>query len=73
MSGYAYATGPCINCGKLFSFNPHRVPSTAAVTGKREPFCRECMVILNAKRVELGHEPFPIAEDAYDPIPESEL
>jgi hypothetical protein len=25
--GYAFATSPCIGCGRLFSYNPVRVPS----------------------------------------------
>jgi hypothetical protein len=73
MSGYVFATGRCINCGRVFSFNPHKVPSTSAVTGSREPVCRPCFDRLNAKRVELGLEPWPMMPGAYEPMPEEEL
>lgn len=59
------AIGPCICCGRLFSFNPERVPSTSAITGKREPVCRDCMDAINAKRKTMGLDPFPILPDAY--------
>jgi hypothetical protein len=71
--GYAFATGYCISCGNLFTFNPMRVPSTSAITGKREPICLSCITIANEKRIALGLEPFAIANDAYDAIDENEL
>jgi hypothetical protein len=65
--------GACIACGRPFFFNPLRVPSTTALTGKREPLCRECFDLINAKRVAAGQAPFDSFPDAYDPIDEAEL
>lgn len=73
MSGYVLAWSPCIACGRVFSYNPHRVPSSSAVTGQREPICQPCMHRLNAKRKEMGLEPFQIHQDAYEPLPEEQL
>lgn len=70
--GYALAMGLCINCGRLFSFNPNSVPSIR-VRGVREPVCRDCMAAANRARVANGLEPLPILPDAYDPVDESEL
>lgn len=71
--GYVFATSACICCGRVFSYNPHRVPSTSAFTGSREPVCRSCMDVINEKRAEQGMEPFAIQPDAYEPMPEEEL
>jgi hypothetical protein len=72
--GYALVFSPCINCGSIFGYNPHRVPSTRAVTGHREPVCRACYDRLNKKRVAIGMEPWPPPHpDAYEPIEEGEL
>lgn len=73
MTGYVFCMGACIACGRPFAFNPHRVPSTSAVTGSREPVCRSCMDWINRKRRELGLEPFQIEADAYEPMAEAEL
>jgi hypothetical protein len=71
--GYAVAMSPCIVCKEPFCYNPHKVPSTSAITGTREPVCRFCMEMINEKRVKNGMPPFQIQPDAYDPIPEEEL
>jgi hypothetical protein len=71
--GYVMVTGPCIRCRQPFSYNPHHVPSTSAVTGTREPFCRDCFGWLNAMRKERGLDPFPLHPEAYEPLPEEEL
>lgn len=71
--GYALAMGNCITCGNVFCFNPVRVPSTSAITGKREPICLNCMTIANRKRAKMGMKPHPIHDDAYEAIEESEL
>jgi hypothetical protein len=73
MSGFVTAMSPCITCGKVFSYNPHKVPSSSAITGKREPVCQGCMNLINAKRQGMGLDPFPILPGAYDPMPEAEL
>jgi hypothetical protein len=67
------ATGACIVCKGLFSFNPVRVPSTVAITGKREPICAGCIQLVNAGRREKGLPEWPVSADAYEPVSESEL
>jgi hypothetical protein len=71
--GYVFATSPCICCRRVFSYTPHKGPSTTAFTGSREPVCRSCMGVLNDRRQQQGLEPFEIQPDAYDPLPEEEL
>lgn len=71
MTGYMFAMGHCITCGMVFSFNPDSVPSTRAITGKREPVCLVCMTAINAKRETMGQPAFPIMAGAYDPCEES--
>lgn len=67
------AFGACICCGKTFGFNPVSVPSTAAITGKKEPVCEDCMGVINEKRKAKGLEPFPILPDAYGACEEGAL
>lgn len=73
MTGYILAHSACLTCGRVFSYNPHRVPSSAAVTGEREPICKPCIDKINATRIERGDAPFPIHPAAYEPLPETEL
>jgi hypothetical protein len=74
MSGWVYCHGYCINCGALFSFNPHRVPSIRPAEDlPREPICVACFDQVNSYRVAKGMPPFERFPDAYDPIPEHEL
>jgi len=73
MSGYVLCMSACVVCRKTFSFNPHRVPSTSAFTGKREPVCRGCMDEINQRRAERGLPEHFIYPDAYEALPESEL
>ena len=70
--GYALATGSCLTCQQVFTFNPVRVPSFR-VNGKREPLCSRCIEIINQKRVAAGVPAFVIAPDAYDACDEQEL
>lgn len=72
MTGYIYAFGPCICCGQMFGFNPHRVPSSTAITGEREPVCRDCMTRINMQRRAAGQEPFVILSGAYEPQAEGD-
>ena len=67
---YYVCWGHCIGCGALFSFNPHKVPSSSAITGEREPVCETCIHRINAKRRQMGLVPFEINPDAYDPVDE---
>jgi len=66
--GYAFCTGSCGACGKLFTFNPKRVPSL-----NNSAFCLDCMTAGNTKREEMGLEPHPIHPDAYEAYREEEL
>jgi hypothetical protein len=76
--GYYFAHSPCAACGRLFAYNPHRVPSMRIKngkldpTGEREPICEGCMGRINADRRANGLEPFPILRGAYDSISETE-
>jgi len=70
--GYAQVFSPCFQCEKIFSYNPHRVPSVK-IEGKREPICRNCVEEANPLRIINGLPPIEINPDAYEPIHESEL
>lgn len=70
--GYVLATSACLLCKRLFSYNPHHVPSWP-VKGVREPICRTCFDQVNADRLKQGLEPFPLRPEAYEPLPEEEL
>jgi hypothetical protein len=71
--GYYLAMGPCIGCGRVFSFNPDKVPSSSAVTGKREPLCQACVDRLNPIRIKNGLQPIVPLPGAYEPQAEDEL
>ena len=71
--GFVLATGQCLTCKALFSFNPLKVPSSTALTGEREPICKRCIEYINLRRIDKGLEPFPILAGAYDAADESEL
>ena len=70
--GYAFCMGPCIGCGKLFTFNPLRVPSVP-IHGDRKPICADCVARVNPKRIANGLPPIVPFPDAYAPCEESEL
>lgn len=72
MPGYVLCTSACLTCKRLFSYNPHHVPSLR-VKGEREPICPSCMESINMKRTEKGLDPFPIHPEAYEPLPEELL
>lgn len=71
MSGAYFAMGPCLACGRVFSFNPDLVPSSSAVTGKREPICAACVERINPLRVKNGLAPIVPLPGAYEPASES--
>ncbi len=56
----------------MISFNPNKVPSIR-INGRREPVCRPCVELANRERAKRGLQPFEIAPDAYDAIPEADL
>jgi len=70
--GYYICTGACIGCGRVFSFNPNKVPSSRAVTGRREPFCQDCVTRFNQIRANHGLEPIKVLPGAYEPASEDE-
>lgn len=70
--GYAFCTSACIGCGRVFSYNPMRVPSVR-VNGSREPICEGCVTRVNPVRIAKGLAPIVPFPDAYDPCDESEL
>jgi hypothetical protein len=70
--GYAYATSNCFGCGRVFSYNPVRVPSIR-IDGDRKPVCAACVVRANPEREKRGLDPIVPAPDAYEPCDESEL
>ena len=70
--GYVMCYAPCINCNKVFGFNPHLVPSIA-YRGSMEPVCRDCIEMANAVRKQTGASLFEILPGAYEPLDECEL
>lgn len=72
MSGVHFAMSPCIGCGRVFTYNPHKVPS-AVVNGVREPICLDCVTHANPKRIALGLQPIVLLPGAYEPADDSEL
>lgn len=64
--GYMSAMGHCFGCGRLFSFNPDRVPSITPPGGSREPICRECVALANPKRIANGLAPIVVQPGAYE-------
>jgi hypothetical protein len=70
--GYAYATSACFGCGRLFSYNPVRVPSIRH-QGDRKPVCETCVERANPERIKNGLDPIVPHPEAYQPCDESEL
>lgn len=71
--GFALMMAPCILCGRVFGFNPVRVPSVM-VRGRREPVCETCHKAAQEKQraagVEVWPDPLP---GAYEGAPEEEV
>lgn len=70
--GYAFCTSSCIGCGRVFNYNPMRVPSIT-IEGDRKPICQTCVDRVNPQRVANGLDPIVPFPDAYDACNESEL
>jgi hypothetical protein len=70
---YALCHGTCIGCGRLFSYNPLRVPSVTPPGGTREPICQACVDHYNPLRMAKGLDPIRPHPDAYEACDESEL
>jgi len=71
--GYAFMTAECFTCRRIFCFNPVKVPSVRDANGVRQPICKTCIDAANARRKEMGLEPFPILPGAYEACDEAEL
>lgn len=61
-----FATSGCVQCGKLFTYNPELVPSVW-VKGSKEPICADCVAWANPIRKERGLEPITVLPGAYEP------
>lgn len=70
--GYVFFTSPCARCGRLFSYNPVRVPSVT-IDGRREPVCQGCVDDVNPRRIANGLAPIEPLPGAYEPADESEV
>jgi len=65
---YMFVLGPYVRCGKIFSFNPERVPSMRLTPdGPREPICKECVEWANMLRKEEGAPEIVPLPGAYEP------
>jgi len=70
--GFVLCHSACVGCGRVFAYNPLRVPSIR-INGNSEPICRACVLYVNPLRIANGLEPIVPFRDAYDPIDEYEL
>ena len=66
--GFYTCTSACGQCGRLFCYNPHTVPSLNNVA-----FCRACMNAANSKRIAMGLDAHPIHPTAYEPVCENDF
>lgn len=97
MSGYVSVASPCFTCGRIFSYNPHLVPSVpidpqtnrpldvnergkeqpidpeARARAIRQPLCRDCIALVNVRRIEKGLEPIYVSPNAYEAIEAGQL
>lgn len=70
--GYVNGVSSCVGCGRVFLYNPMRVPSVR-IGGSREPICQDCVTRVNPLRIANGLEPIVPFPDAYDACDEGEL
>lgn len=79
MTGYMFVLGHCWSCGRLFTFNPHHVPSIPVLPdgtigggpgATREPLCATCIGIANERRKATGMPLWHVHADAYEPTEE---
>ena len=74
--GYALCTSPCFGCGRLFSYNPNRVPSIRRDPqdpSTRTPICQACVKAANPRRIANGLPPIVPHPEAYTACDETEL
>lgn len=65
---YVIATGICLGCGKVMTFNPNKVPSL-----NNQPICKACVEYVNPIRRAKGLPEITYSKDAYDIIDAEEL
>jgi hypothetical protein len=65
MTGYMMVLGPCVGCGRLFTFSAERVPSVV-IDGEREPICASCVAAANPTRIANGLPPIVVLPGAYE-------
>lgn len=63
---YATVIGECFGCKRVFTFSPTRVPSVW-IGDMLEPICRDCVDLVNPKRIANGLEPIEVLPGAYEP------
>ena len=57
--GYVFMTGTCLNCHRVMTFNPNKVPAVRDGNGVKQPICLTCHTSINEQRKKLGIEPWP--------------
>lgn len=60
----------CDFCGRLFAFDPKRVPSVP-LRGVRTPICRACVDDANPRRAANGLDPIVVLPGAYVTLDEA--
>ncbi len=61
MAGAYFLLAACCSCHKMFTCNPHLVP-----TANGEPICADCVAWGNPLRKELGLPRIPVLPGAYE-------
>ena len=70
--GFAIVHSACFGCGRVFGYNPHKVPSIR-IGGNRQPICADCVERTNPIRIADGLDPIVPLPGAYEPLDETEL
>ena len=71
--GHYFGPGRCHGCGRLFTFNPHLVPSVCVGgAGVQKPICASCVERANPLREKRGLEPIRTLPGAYEPASETD-
>lgn len=60
MSAYVSLIASCFLCDRVFSSNPHKVPSV-----DNQPICELCIERVQEARERQGLPPFPVPPGAY--------
>jgi hypothetical protein len=70
--GFVLCTSTCVGCGRVFSFNPNKVPSLT-YEGERRPVCRACVERVNPMRAKNGLPLIVPLPGAYEAADENEI